>query len=260
MDRSPKSLQEAFRFHSRIVCIGDALHAMSPFKGQGANNALLDGPLIVEWLQRASLDAAVRGIWREAVQRTNKVVQASREAAVFWHSSKCIPSPGSFDEDSSCHFSGVQQGSVDRLLRILADRNVAAELSADLDASIKLVIEELGIGELEDSEDASFDEDVYSDIINFSAMGATSELRKLSLKYPAAIGLARNANGRSALHVAAANGHHSTCRWLLTEISVDPKAGDFDGRVPADDAQNLDTISLLKQGRLDRGVYRKGAS
>ena len=36
---------------SRVVLLGDAAHPMSMFKGQGCNQAMEDGPLLVSWLQ-----------------------------------------------------------------------------------------------------------------------------------------------------------------------------------------------------------------
>jgi 2-polyprenyl-6-methoxyphenol hydroxylase-like FAD-dependent oxidoreductase len=61
----------------RIVVLGDAMHAMSPFKGQGANQALSDGPLLVDWLCRkgAILTDALSHFEREMIHRTrNKVI------------------------------------------------------------------------------------------------------------------------------------------------------------------------------------------
>lgn len=37
---------------SRVTCIGDACHPMTMFKGQGANQALMDGPHLAQWLVR----------------------------------------------------------------------------------------------------------------------------------------------------------------------------------------------------------------
>lgn len=39
---------------SRVTIIGDAAHPMSMFKGQGANQALADGPLLAQWLAQGN--------------------------------------------------------------------------------------------------------------------------------------------------------------------------------------------------------------
>lgn len=39
---------------SRVTVIGDAAHPMSMFKGQGANQALADGPLLAQWLSQGN--------------------------------------------------------------------------------------------------------------------------------------------------------------------------------------------------------------
>jgi 2-polyprenyl-6-methoxyphenol hydroxylase-like FAD-dependent oxidoreductase len=81
MDRDPQPLVDSFMNSSlgrRVVVLGDAVHSMSPFKGAGANQALLDGPLLASWLQRASLPAAIKGFLREMTNRTRPRVLASR--------------------------------------------------------------------------------------------------------------------------------------------------------------------------------------
>lgn len=90
---SPESLSQA----SRATLIGDAAHPMSPFKGQGANQALLDALALARAISggcRSSMD------WRdldlrsvvlapfelEMLQRSARKVKDSADAAEFLHS------------------------------------------------------------------------------------------------------------------------------------------------------------------------------
>jgi salicylate hydroxylase len=71
----------------RVTLIGDACHPMSPFKGQGANQALLDALALARCLYAES-DLAV--FEREMLHRSAVKVQASAEAARFLHSEVCL--------------------------------------------------------------------------------------------------------------------------------------------------------------------------
>lgn len=140
MDRDPEELLHQMdpETSQRVVVLGDAAHTMSPFKGQGANQALTDGPLLASWLQRACLSSAVKGFMREMTKRTAVKVRASREAALLLHSLQIL--------DTQFDFAGVKVGAIPELLLSLTQRNIDAEKSSQLDLSVREVIEELGMG------------------------------------------------------------------------------------------------------------------
>ena len=78
----------------RITLIGDACHPMSPFKGQGANQALLDALQLARTLYSVNdadaLGAAMEVFEREMLDRSAVKVQASAKAAQFLHSEIAI--------------------------------------------------------------------------------------------------------------------------------------------------------------------------
>lgn len=76
--------------------IGDGAHPMSPFKGQGANQALLDGVLLARKINGAlrknsgKVPDALAEFEEEMLQRSAVKVKKSAEAAVFLHSEVAI--------------------------------------------------------------------------------------------------------------------------------------------------------------------------
>lgn len=80
-----------------VTLIGDAAHPMSPFKGQGANQALLDALSLArtitkncapssQWRQVGVREAVLTEFESEMLQRSASKVKGSAEAAQFLHS------------------------------------------------------------------------------------------------------------------------------------------------------------------------------
>ena len=72
----------------RAVLIGDAAHPMSPFKGQGANQALLDAISLAQALHSAkhTLDTALDAYQLEMTRRAVSKVRGSRAMVQRLHS------------------------------------------------------------------------------------------------------------------------------------------------------------------------------
>ena len=87
---------ETLPANSRVTLIGDAAHPMSPFKGQGANQALLDALSLAREIYKAddatagSVKRALREFEAEMIARSAVKVKASAEAARFLHTALAI--------------------------------------------------------------------------------------------------------------------------------------------------------------------------
>ncbi|MFC5051591.1 FAD-dependent oxidoreductase [Rubritalea spongiae] len=79
-----------------VTLIGDAAHPMSPFKGQGANQALLDAMSLARTItthygsSEADVEACLRAFEAEMLGRSAVKVRESAEAAEFLHSEIAI--------------------------------------------------------------------------------------------------------------------------------------------------------------------------
>ena len=76
----------------RITLIGDACHPMSPFKGQGANQALLDALQLAQCLYHTQNNdtSSLQEFETKMLERSAVKVQASANAARFLHSDIAI--------------------------------------------------------------------------------------------------------------------------------------------------------------------------
>ena len=126
---------------SRVICIGDAAHPMSPFKGQGANTALFDAWALSKWLQKAPPQTALACFHREMVARAFVKVRASREACEYFHNPNIL-------SERVPEFAGVDPMKITVVLDALAERGVTASMRADIEPAVKEIIDELDAAEL----------------------------------------------------------------------------------------------------------------
>lgn len=119
-DREPPD--ETLR-SARVVLLGDAAHPMSPFKGQGANQALLDALALARALATMSLDAALVHYQREMVQRVRSKVLGSRAAVLRLHSAATT------DAEQVARARGID----DELVRVRSRVNAA---TPDIDNAV----------------------------------------------------------------------------------------------------------------------------
>ena len=222
LDAIQKTLYPSSNRHKnvlRTVLVGDSIHPMSPFKGQGANQALSDGPLLASWLTKANIDSAVRGFQREMVQRSKTKVYSSREAALNLHIK------ANFLSNETWVFAGVRDSNlVPKLLNSLKERNIGAHLAGKLDGEVGTVISELGLVEQGAIGHMNIDDEIEKLAINLTARGNLPALRQLSLRHGSLLNISSKESGETCLHIAAINGHHCICKWLLqaanTKIST----------------------------------------
>lgn len=92
--------KDAGQIGSKVTLLGDAAHPMSPFKGQGANQALLDAVLLARALYkvfqlgngegRCTLEEILKEYESSMLNRSSSKVKASAEAAKFLHTEAAI--------------------------------------------------------------------------------------------------------------------------------------------------------------------------
>ncbi|KAL1523893.1 hypothetical protein AB1Y20_018812 [Prymnesium parvum] len=148
-DRAPMPLRRkhdhgaASAWHSRVTLLGDAAHPMTPFKGQGANQALADATLLARHAADALLEgggtrlyAGIASFEREMSQRAQAKVEASREAASFYHSKAAL-------DPSHYGFKGVPAEMQAAFLDECSRLDLTAECASELEPRAVEVWQEL---------------------------------------------------------------------------------------------------------------------
>ena len=129
-----------------VTLIGDAAHPMTPFRAQGANQALSDAVLLADRLAegvrqsgpQAGLHAALPAFERKMLSRSARVVVASREKARELHSSFALQPARKVQRD------GKQGVDMARVIEALRARGVGAQSATDprgLDAVVTAAME-----------------------------------------------------------------------------------------------------------------------
>jgi 2-polyprenyl-6-methoxyphenol hydroxylase-like FAD-dependent oxidoreductase len=86
MDKQPFPHTDENRKHMPVVFIGDCNHAMSPFAGNGANMALMDGEELAEQICKSeSLEAALAGYDASSISRSKSAIRMSHWAIAMAH-------------------------------------------------------------------------------------------------------------------------------------------------------------------------------
>lgn len=120
----------------RVTLIGDAAHPMSPFKGQGANQALQDGPALARALARSRPEPALRTFEREMIRRAGAKVRASYDAA------KALHAPGALE--NAAGVAGITDiETVERVLDGARAKGITANASDRLHQDFGDVIREV---------------------------------------------------------------------------------------------------------------------
>ena len=130
----------------RVTLLGDAAHPMTPFKAQGANQALSDAVLLARLLKQNLRDhgrtshvgwgKALEEFERKMLKRSHGVVVGSREKAAELHGGGTILSGG------LCGGAAAGRG----VIELLRARGIGAHSAEDprgLDALVAEVVEEV---------------------------------------------------------------------------------------------------------------------
>lgn len=109
-DRDVQAVEDLQKNDLSIALIGDAAHPMSPFKGQGANQALLDAMDLSDIIHQCQSDLclAMQIYEDKMLKRVHSKVLQSRERVTTFHQSEILST-------ESFLYRGIDQDFIDQL-------------------------------------------------------------------------------------------------------------------------------------------------
>ena len=130
----------------RVTLIGDAAHPMTPFKAQGANQALSDAVVLADSLAdciqqhgpHAGVDAALPLFEQKMLSRSARMVSGSREKAKELHSSLALQPSRKVQREAG---ADMQQA-----IRVLQAKGIGAHSAIDPRGLDVVVAEAIGMG------------------------------------------------------------------------------------------------------------------
>ena len=127
-DRDPVLPKE--HVFGNITLLGDAAHPMSPFKGQGANQALIDAVSFARSIQKStSIQQAIEAFEAEMMTRVTSKVMLSRERVGTYHEANILNSE-----------NYEYRGASLELLNKLKENNIHSQSGESLEA---LIVEQM---------------------------------------------------------------------------------------------------------------------
>ena len=140
--------KSSFQNPRRVTLIGDAAHPMTPFKAQGANQAVADAVLLARSLSEnvralgvaKGIDAALPVFEKKMLARASRVVRASREKARELHSPLALAPARKAQRESGADVDMA------RVIARCRAEGVRAAHGGDARADLDAVVQAVGFG------------------------------------------------------------------------------------------------------------------